>query len=100
MIRKILTGIFRTFGASADTPSNMRFNSTVIVLTCCLTLFIVTGVVCYKCLRGYISSTDVILYLGGLQTSFLSIAIGAKLVQKNIEGKTPNNPVSETIKTS
>jgi len=51
-------------------------------------------------LKGYIPSTDFVLYLGGLLTSFLSIGIGAKLVQKNIEGKTPDNSSAETIKTS
>jgi len=100
MFIKVLSGIFRTFGASADTPSNIRLNSTVIVFTCCFALLSITAVVCLKCLKGYIPSTDVVLYLGGLLTSFLSIGIGAKLVQKNIEGKAPDNPNSETIKTS
>ena len=100
MIKKILFGIFKTFSSSPETPSNMRLNSTVIVFTCCFSLLAITAVICLKCIKGYMSSTDVVLYLGGLLTSFLSIGIGAKLVQKNIEGKNPDNSSSETIKPS
>ena len=89
-ILKIFKSIFRTFLTGNNTPSNQRLNNTIITITVCICLLCLCVIVCIILYKHPDKLNDIILYFGGLLTTFLTIAYTGKLIQKNIESKQDN----------
>lgn len=102
MIYKIFRIIAATFLTSKEGLSNQRLNSTVITFAVSLCLLSLCVFVCIILYNDPNKFDDIIIYFGGLLTTFLSFAITGKLIQKKLEVKKEppdtNTTTDNTIK--
>jgi hypothetical protein len=93
---KIFSIVSQTFFTGKDAPSNVRLNSTVITFCVCICLIALCFFTCKILYNTPEKFNDVIIYFGGLLTTFLSFAITGKLIQKKIEIKKDTENINNT----
>ena len=86
---KLLKTIYKSLQAETAI-SNMRINTTMIVLTGCICILINTIIFAIAFYRGSVSATDILAF-GTVITSFTGVGIWGKAAQKKTETQQLNN---------